>query len=240
LINYFFPSWRFQRFSFLKEEAVWYSVFITDWISIPLTYLCARLGGLVSPNGVSAVSCLGFFISVVLMFTLPGQNLYYTLGFIFSAILDDVDGKLARLRKETSTLGELADAFFDMWAHGLGLSLVGLAMSLNSQSIFPFLIILPYALYMGNYHATHMTQILKGIRPSGKRIIEKTDWQKFCDRRGLCYDIYTHSEIIFISILLIGINLKSPSLFLFLAIYLKFLPQLISRLVDRNGQSCSP
>ena len=102
---YLFPSWRKKRYAFLKRNEVWWTVLVLDLFAIPVTILLAKLRkhiGRITPNGVSLLSFVIFFLGVTLLLVRPNDNAYFTLCFFVSCVLDAMDGKLARLRGETS------------------------------------------------------------------------------------------------------------------------------------------
>lgn len=228
---FIFPSHRKKKYSFIKENERWWIVLVIDLFAVPGTIIAGKFRKFFTPNGISISSFIVFYISIVLMFIYPQKNVYYTVGFFVSFVFDATDGKLARLRGENSKFGAIVDAFFDMLNHGLGLALVGLATSIRNNSIYPFIIIFPYSLYMSAGHINHITNLINGYIPKKEQPNkEKTKWQKFCDKRGLSYRVYGNVEIIYICILLIGINLKNPNIFLFFAIYLAFIPMIIDKI----------
>jgi len=231
---YLFPSWRKKKCSFLKDNEAWWTVFVLDLFAVPSVIILGKLhkyGKLTTPNGISVTSFVFFFLGVALLFVRPHNNAYFTLCFFLGSVLDGMDGKLARLQGETSQLGAIVDALFDMLNHSLGLMLVGLALSVKTNSPYPLIIILPYSLYLGGMHINHITSVIQGCSSSKKQEdISKTKWQLFCDNRGLRYNIYGDVEVIYIVILLIGINLQNPAMFLFVGIYLNFILEVLKKI----------
>ena len=225
---YLFPSWRKSKYTFLKDNDDWLTVLFIDLFAIPGTIVLARLRkyvGSISPNGVSLVSFLIFYLGVTLLFVHPNSNVYFTLCFFLSCVLDAMDGKLARLLWEESPFGGVVDQLFDMLKHGLGLILVGLALSVKLNNPYLLIIILPHALFLGVGHINFITRTLQGCYTYPEEEVSnenhKTKWQLFCDKRGLTYNIYNQVEVIYVVILLIGINLQNPTLFLLVGIYLR-------------------
>jgi len=224
---YFSPSWRRQKYPFLKDNETWWVVLVLDLFAVPGVIILGKLRKyekLITPNGISLTSFVFFFLGITLLFIRPHNNAYFTLCFFLSSVLDCMDGKLARLRGETSQLGVIVDAFFDMLNHSLGLMLVGVALSIKVDSPYPLVIILPYSLYLGVMHINCITdQVMRAKRPAKSAFEEKTIWQKFCDKRGLLYYVYGNMETIYLAILIIGINLPNPCLWLLITIYLRFI-----------------
>jgi len=223
---FLFPSWRKKQYSFLKDNDVWWTVLVLNLFAIPGTIIAAKLSKhlrSITPNGISVTSFVFFFLGVTLLFIRPHNNAYFTLCFFLCSVFDAMDGQLARLRHETSQLGVIVDAFFDMLNHSLGLMLVGVALSIKVDSPYPLIIILPYSLYLGVMHINCITdQVMRAKRPAKSACEEKTIWQKFCDKRGLLYYVYGDVETIYFAILIIGINLPNPWLWLLITIYLRF------------------
>jgi phosphatidylglycerophosphate synthase len=221
---FLFPSWRKKKYSFLKANEAWWTVLVLDLFAIPGIIIAHKFRKVVTPNGIGVASFVFFYLAVALMFVYPNKNVYFTLCFFICSVLDAMDGKLARLRGEASQFGVIVDAFFDMLNHSLGLMLVGIALSIKGDSPYPLIIILPYSLYLGSMHINDITSVIQGYSSSKKQEdTPKTKWQLFCDKRGLDYDIYADVEIIYIIILLIGINLQNPAMFLFIGIYLNWI-----------------
>ena len=120
---YFSPSWRRQKYPFLKDNEAWWVVLVLDLFAVPGVIILGKLRKyvkLITPNGISVTSFVFFFLGVALLFIRPHNNAYFTLCFFLGSVLDCMDGKLARLRGETSQLGVIVDAFFDMLNHSLG------------------------------------------------------------------------------------------------------------------------
>ncbi|MBW8001337.1 MAG: CDP-alcohol phosphatidyltransferase family protein [Planctomycetes bacterium] len=232
---YLFPSWRKKRYAFLKRNDVWWAVLVLNLFAVPGTIIADKLGKhlrVITPNGISVTSFVFFFLGVTLLFIRPHNNAYFTLCFFFGSVLDAMDGQLARLRGETSQLGVIVDAFFDMLNHSLGLMLVGVALSIKVDSPYPLIIILPYSLYLG---VMHINCITNAVYPPPKQEVSdetnnRTKWQLFCDKRGLGYNIYTDVEVICVVILLIGVNLQNPAMFLFVGIYSKFVLTVLKKI----------
>lgn len=226
IFDYFCPSYRKKRFDFLKKNEVWITVWFSDPLAIPAALLFSRLKfftPIFTPNAISFFSFIFFYLSVSIMFLSPSFNILASLGFFLSMLLDDIDGKLARLDGQTSKFGVAVDAFFDMLNHGLGLSLIGLALSIQHHDPIIFAIILPYALYLGAMHINHIAMAFDGKNISTPVQSHKDSWMKLCDRCGLIYSIYTDSEVIYLMVLFIGVNLNHPVIFLTVSIYLRFL-----------------
>lgn len=220
---YLFSSWRKEKYFFLKGNSDWWTILVLDLFAIPATIVLAKLRnhvGKITPNGISLVSFLIFYLGVALMFVRPYDNVYFTLCFFLSSVLDCMDGKLARLLGETSQFGGIVDQFFDMFKHGLGLMLVGLALSIKLDNPYLLIIMLPHALHLGVGHINYITRsVMCSDTLEEEEVSDK--WKLFCDKRCLTYDIYNQSVIIYVVILLIGINLKNPTLFLLVGIYLR-------------------
>src|SRR3989338_3558136 len=119
-----FPSLRIKNFSFLKRNETWINVFLIDLFSAPLVTFLGK-NKHVTPNQLTVVSAILFFIGAVLLFFVKISTIFVSFVFFLSILLDSMDGQLARLRGETSRYGALLDAAFDMLSHGIGLSLVG-------------------------------------------------------------------------------------------------------------------
>jgi phosphatidylglycerophosphate synthase len=154
-----------------------------------------------------------------------------------------MDGKLARLRGVKSQFGGIVDQSFDMLKHGVGLTLVGLALSLKTDSAYPLAIILPYALYIGVAHINYITKAATSCRmkpepESANDVKGSTRWQLFCDKRGLGYRVYTDVELIYIVILLIGINLQNPTLLLLVGVYVNSIRWIWKKLTTRAVSVC--
>lgn len=231
---YLFPSWRKKRYAFLKRNDIWWTVLILNLFAVPGTIIADKLGKhlrVITPNGISVTSFVFFFLGVTLLFMRPHNNAYFTLCFFLGSVLDAMDGQLARLRGETSQLGVIVDALFDMLNHSLGLMLVGVALSIKTNSPYPLIIILPYSLYLGVMHINDITSVIQERSSSKKQeSFPQTKWQLFCDKRGLKYRIYGDVEVIYIAILLIGINLPNPSMFLFVSIYLNIILRALKKI----------
>lgn len=227
LFMFFSPSWRKKRYDFLKTNEVWSGVFIVDLFGIPATIILKKLSSyvkLITPNAISLVSFVFFFIGVGFMFTSPDKFLVYTLMFFAANVFDGVDGKLARATNGGSDFGAIVDAFFDMINHSVGLALVGLALGIKVGDYKVLAIMLPYSFYLGAIHINSITDyVMRSECPTKYDFEEKTAWQKFCYKRGLSYSIYTDVDTIYFSILLIGINLPNPWLWLLISIYLRFI-----------------
>ena len=233
MLKYFFPSYRKKKYPFLKDNEVWYCVFITDYFTIPLTIFLSKFS-FFTPNAISATGFLLFSLTVVSMFLFPSLIWLHVFGSFLYVLCDDTDGKLARIKGEASDFGEGVDAFFDMLVHGIGLSLVGVSLSLKTHNIYPFLIIFPFSIFMTITHMNHITNIINKIPKSKKITSPKTKWQNFCDERGLVYNFYTDSEIIFIGILFFGLLLKNPAPFLVFFIYIKFAFRILLKFIKKN------
>lgn len=225
---YLFPSYRKNRYPFIKSNEVWLTVLVLDIVAIPGTIFLAKLRkyvGSITPNGVGLVSFLIFYLGVALLFVCPNSNAYFTLCFFLSCVLDAMDGKLARLLGEESPFGGVVDQLFDMLKHGLGLMLVGLALSAKLDNPYLLIIMLPHALFLGVGHINYISRTIQGCYTHPEEEVSnenhKTKWQLFCDKRGLTYNIYNQVEVIYVVILLIGINLQNPTLFLLVGIYLR-------------------
>ncbi len=231
-----FPSKRKAEYGFLKDRAEWWTVYVVDLLAVPGAIVAARLNRsikAVTPNALSLVSFVLFFVGVALMFARPRWGAFYTAMFFLSFVFDAADGKVARLIGQRSDFGEIVDAFFDMLNHALGLSLVGVAMSLKADSIWPAVLIVPYAISLGMMHVNHITSVVAGeVAPPPQDSPIKTRWEKFCDKRGLDYHPYGQVERIYFSILLVGVNLTDPTIFLLVAVYLPFVPEIFRRLRD--------
>jgi phosphatidylglycerophosphate synthase len=242
---YLFPSWRKNRYAFLKNHDDWWTVIVLDLLAIPATIVLAKLrkhAKKITPNGVSLVSFMAFCLGVVLMFVRPDSNAYFTFCFFLSCLLDSVDGKLARLLGEASQFGEIVDGFFDMLKTSLGLMLVGIALSMKSDSPYPLMVLLPYSLFLGVGQINRITRLVTGRHTYLEQEVshnEKSKWRLFCDKRGLAYGV-CDVEIIYIVILLIGINLKNPTLFMFVGIYLKSVFWIWKRFIKKavNTSAC--
>jgi len=226
---YLFPSWRKNKYAFVKDNEDWWTVLVLDLFAIPATIIADRLSKhtrIITPNGISLTSFVIFFLGIVFLFVYPENNACATLCFILSCALDTVDGKLARLQGTASQFGGVVDQLFDMVKDGLGLMLVGFALNLKVGNPYPLIIILPYSLLLGVGHINHITRtVTHSHTPQEKKVPEGVDhitkWQLFCDRRGLNYAIYDQVEVIYVAILLIGINLQNPTLFLLVGIYIR-------------------
>lgn len=240
---FFSPSYRKKKYHFLKKQETWWIVFIVDLFSIPGTLIFRKSRISLTPNGISLASFIIFYLSITFMYINPDKNIYYTIGFFISLVFDAIDGKLARIIKKNSDFGAIVDAFFDLLKHGLGLPLIGLILSLKNNNVFPCLIILPFSFYIGYVHIKCIKRMMYDNSLKKKlENIKRTKWQIFCEKRGLKYTIYSNVEIIYVSILLIGINLKNPNLFLFLSIYLSFIPIIwrkIRIITKKNGNNFS-
>lgn len=232
---YLLPSRRKKKYSFLKANEAWWTVLVLDLFAIPGVIVANKFKKAITPNGISSASFVIFYLAVALMFVYPNKNAYFTLCFFICSVVDAMDGKLARMRGEASQFGVIVDAIFDMLNHGLGLMLVGLALSIKTGSPYPLVIILPYSIYLGSAHINHITSAVMcfNARPEQKLTVigsNKTKWQLFCDKRGLRYKIYGDVEIIYVIILLIGVNLQNPSFFLLVGIYPPFILQIWEKL----------
>jgi phosphatidylglycerophosphate synthase len=241
---FLFPSWRKNKYTFLKANEDWWSVLFVDLLAIPGTIVLDKLSKYVkriTPNGISLVSFIVFYLGVALLFVRPNDNAYFTLCFFLSSVLDCMDGKLARLRGEGSQFGGIVDQFFDMLKHSLGLMLVGLALSVKLDSPYLLIIMLPHALWLGVGHINFITRTVQGC-PEEEVSNEnhKTKWQLFCYKRGLTYNIYNQAVIIYVVILLIGINLQNPTLFLLVGIYLRSILSIWQKFVKKalNTSTC--
>jgi phosphatidylglycerophosphate synthase len=222
---YLFPSWRKKKYAFLKGSSDWWTGLVLDLFAIPATivlYKLSRYVKRITPNGISLVSFIVFYLGVALLFARPNDNAYFTLCFFLSSVLDCMDGKLARLRGEGSQFGAIVDQFFDMLKHSLGLMLVGLALSVKLDSPYLLIIMLPHALWLGVGHMNAITRDVLGY-PEEEVICEnhKTKWQLFCAKRGLNSNVYNQAVIIYVVILLVGINLRDPTVFLLVGIYIR-------------------
>jgi len=240
---YFSPSWRRKKYPFLKDNEAWWIVLVLDLLAIPLSLIANKFEkyiniaapnqprlNFMTPNSISLASFVMFYLGISILFVYPDKNLAYTACFFTSVLLDAVDGKLARISGTKSSFGAIVDAFFDMLNHSLGLVLIGLALSSRTNDLYPLLVLLPYTIFLGGIHINQITEVVTGHSSKHQKNIitnnPKTKWQVFCDKRGLGYNIYNDIEVIDVSILLIAVNLKNPTLFLFLSIYLSFIPRI--------------
>jgi len=232
---YLFPSWRKKKYAFLKDNEDWWTVLVLDLFAIPATIVLAKLRKYfrrITPNGISLVSFVIFYLGVALLFVYPHANTYFTLCFFLSCVLDAMDGKLARLRGEQSQFGAVVDQLFDMLKHSIGLMLVGCAMSIKADNVCPLIIILPYSLFLGIGNINFITRTVTSLHAYGEQEVSnevghQTRWQLFLDKRGLAsYGPWSEVEVIYVVILLIGINLHDPTWFLLAGIYLSFIPRI--------------
>lgn len=91
----------------------WWTRFFIDPVAIRLTYLVANFTK-ISPNTITFITLPIIFISAYFFYL--GEPLYLIIGAVvyeFNFALDCVDGKLARLKGETSTFGAFSDLFLD-------------------------------------------------------------------------------------------------------------------------------
>ncbi len=89
----------------LKTQDAWSTVLIFDPVAVLLVYALANFTS-VSPNLVSVASILAYVGSAILFWLGPGGA--WVAGAVLAALgflLDCVDGKLARLKKQQSRLG---------------------------------------------------------------------------------------------------------------------------------------
>jgi len=92
-----------------RANTVWV-VFVIDRLVLPLLYLIANFTRL-TPNMVTVLGMVSTFVA--LYFYSQGQ---FILGIIFqqlTLVMDAIDGKLARLTKQTSPFGKLYDNIVD-------------------------------------------------------------------------------------------------------------------------------
>lgn len=91
----------------------WWTRLFIDPVAIRLTYLAANFTN-ISPNTITFITFPIIFVSAYFFYL--GEPIYLIIGAIiyeFNFALDCVDGKLARLKGQTSTFGAFSDLFFD-------------------------------------------------------------------------------------------------------------------------------
>lgn len=111
-------------FSEQRKDKATILVLLFEYLVFPLTRLLARFRP-VTPNHVSLVVLAFFILSAYLFFSAEGAD--YRLAcfcFMLGAILDTVDGALARLTKRTSATGKMIDLAIDRF--GIGIILIAL------------------------------------------------------------------------------------------------------------------
>jgi phosphatidylglycerophosphate synthase len=173
---------------------------------------------------------------------LPSQMILTALCFILSVFFDDIDGKFARATGQTSFFGAGLDLVIDLLNHTLGLILFGLVLGARTGSLVPFLVLCPFAFFMG---ALHINALARTFTPTPG---EKEDdpacfgsaWRTFCDARGLVYNPYSLYEV-YLLIVLVGPWLERPAVFFAGVIAVFFLLCVIRRVMlvraaSRTGQ----
>ncbi len=108
-----YPSLAEIKRESLKSADAWWVVLVADPIAIRLLWLLVRVWPGLTPNAVTLASLMAGLAAGVAFFT--GHLVWGALLYQLSFILDCVDGKLARLKGQTSPLG----AFWDGLAGGL-------------------------------------------------------------------------------------------------------------------------
>ncbi|MBF0595526.1 MAG: CDP-alcohol phosphatidyltransferase family protein, partial [Candidatus Omnitrophica bacterium] len=233
MMMYLFPSYRKQKFDFLKKNESWSSVLFLDPLMIPLIILIKERRDrfpfyFITPNAVSLASFVVYFSSIMLFFLYPKHQPLCVLGLLIAVILDGIDGQLARATGRASRFGGVVDAFFDMFKYSLGLILIAVALAYVHHTWWLVIVMTPYALLHGTYHINNLTKdvlalIAKENLVAGKdEDIQKTSWHRFCDRRGFVYSFFTEFEastLIFLSIIVF----KDPSVFIAALIGCRFL-----------------
>lgn len=100
----------------------WWTRYFIDPVAVRLTWVFANFTR-VSPNTITLMTLPLIFVSA--FFFLRGTRADMIIGAIvyeFNFALDCVDGKLARLTKQTSKLGAFSDLYLDSWNVVINLS----------------------------------------------------------------------------------------------------------------------
>ena len=220
-IKLMYPIVKSKKLFFLQSKrSAWTTAFIGNIITVPLAIILKNQR-YISPNAISIMGCVVFFVSAIFYLFNPNYSLFCSVGFFSSFLLDSTDGKLARIRGEGSKFGALLDAKLDLLVHSIGLLIVGLAISKHINNVIPVIIMLPYIFYLTNSHLKGIRIILKkGKLFSHKYPIPKNKWDKFCFKHGLSQFPYDDWEVTYICILIVSINLQDPILFLFISVYI--------------------
>ena len=117
--------------------------FVLRPLSFPVTWVFLRLGS--SANQVSCLAVLVSLIAAILMGT--GEMCLVIIGaflFNFFALLDCVDGNIARVRKQESSYGGFMDALGGYVAFACALPAAGIAAEHAKTMSFPFICNLNY------------------------------------------------------------------------------------------------
>ena len=183
---------------------------IFNEISVVLVFLLQYVP--IHPNWISlAYAAFGIIASILLSSGVDNMILTGLVIIFFKSILDWIDGDIARLKKQTSELGDLIDA----WAGLVGnySFLIGLGMYLFNATqeihfIYVMILIMmiksldikDYAYHRIMYHSYKNNILPKKIKNKVKKITQKKNnipntliilknfFQNFLDNRSRTYD----------------------------------------------------
>jgi phosphatidylglycerophosphate synthase len=228
---FLFPSRRKEKFDFLKPNDAWLFILITSSIVIPVVLLLRRFKDkfpfyMITPNAVTFFSFIFSTLTLILIFLYPDRQTTLAWGFMLAILMDDMDGTLARATGATSDFGALADLFFDLFREGLGLGLIGLALGRAHHCLWIFPLMTFYGLFYGAYMMNNITKIVKNFNKPREKVevsdVSKTAWERFCDRRGCVYTIFSEYDA-FMLIVLSIIFFRNPILPITGIIFFRFL-----------------
>jgi len=228
-----YPIVKSKKNFFIQEKTLWLPAFIGNLITVPAA-IFLKNKKFISPNLISCLGGLFFFLSAITYFFFSNLSYICSLGFFISFLFDSTDGKLARLRGSNNKFGGILDAIIDLLCHSIGLAVVSFALTKRVENFFPLIILLPYIFFLTYTHARDIKIILnkKKIKFS-KKVSKPNSWQKFCWKKGLSEFPYNDCETIYISILIISINMQNPIIFLLISVYLNLLLKIYLHINNR-------
>ena len=127
------------------------------------------------PNMLTLIGvCIGL---TSIRFALDGRFEFAIIAIIFAALIDGLDGRIARLIKGTSKVGKELDSLTDMISFGVAPAFVMFFWKLNTLGRFGWLLCLIYVIPWSNtlkvVRSPHLVQIgasseLRPIGPGSK------------------------------------------------------------------------
>jgi len=129
--------------AYTMRDDSWYRKFVVHPLTKPMTYFCAKLN--VSPNTITAISFLFYFLSAVLFGF--GRLKIGAVCSLMGFFLDCMDGNVARLNKRSSFFGYWLDGTIDQIS--IYMILCGLSFHLGAQYLYlaVLFVLIPFTIF---------------------------------------------------------------------------------------------
>lgn len=198
---------------FVKKRDAWCTVLFFDLFSITLVKFINSKVNRLQPDHLTFFSLIFFFVAIFLLF----QNYInlYLICMVISVVCDCADGKLARLKNIKTKHGKMADAFVDLFIHGIGYLFIGFWFFINNQFVTSVLVVL-WCCYFG---VMHINSIFKNEHTLITEVVSQdlSRWDAWCKKNRLIKNPFTDVEVAFLVIPFSVLNLDYSHIILMIS-----------------------